>query len=201
MKEQHNPINDVRRKINEVMKKTDERIVVGWRPDLKDRKEGDVWEDANGKQWTVKNGITQSISKLDDAKTPWFCPKCERAMNHKLDFKFWRLRGHCFDCNVKAEMEIRKQGKWKEYEESIMKANYIASLKDTIQELQSLHDTVSSPEVIHADDTNILMVEKWHVDVDQIKEDLMKDIVELKELLRKAEEENIYGSEHPEEPQ
>lgn len=195
------PINDVRRKINEVMKKTDERIVVGWRPELEKRTEGDVWEDANGKQWTVRNGITQSISKLGDAKTPWFCPKCEKSMNHRLDFKFWRIRGHCFDCNIKDEMEIRKQGKWKEYEETLMKANYIASLKDTIQELQSLHDTVSTPEVIHADDKNILMVEKWHVNVDQIKEDLMKDITELKELLRKAEEENIYGSEHPEESQ
>ena len=194
------PINDVRRKINEVMKKTDERIVVGWRPGIEKRNEGDIWEDGNGKQWTVKNGITQSISKLDDAKTPWFCPKCEKAMNHRLDFKFWRIRNHCMDCNIKEETEIRRQGKWKEYEESIMKANYIANLKDTIQELQGLHDAASSPEVIHADDTNILMVEKWHVNVDQIKEDLMKDIIELKELLRKAEEEGIYGSDNPEKP-
>jgi len=199
MKEQHNPINDVRRKINEVMKKTDERIVVGWRPDLQDRKEGDVWEDANGKQWTVKNGIKQSISKMDDAKTPWFCPKCEKSMNHKLDFKFWRLRGHCFDCNIKSEMEIRRQDKWREYEEGIMKANYVASLKDTIQELQGLYDSASAPEVIHADDEKILMIEKWHVNIDQIKEDLMKDITELKELLRKAEEENIYGFQYPKE--
>lgn len=195
------PINDVRRKINEVMKKTNERIVVGWRPGLEDRKEGDVWEDANGKQWTVKNGITQSISKLDDAKIPWFCPKCEQAMNHKLDFKFWRIRGHCMDCNIKEETEIRRQGKWKEYEENIMKANYLASLKDKINELQDYYDTVSNPEVIHADDTNILMIEKWHVDTDQIKADLMKDITELKELLRKAEEEGIYGSPNPEKSQ
>lgn len=192
------PINDVRRKINEVMKKTDERIVVGWRPEAVKRKEGDLWTDADGRQWTVRNGVTQTITKLDDAKTPWFCPKCEKAMNHKLDFKFWRLRNHCFDCNVKEETEIRRQGKWEEYEQQRMKANYVASLKDTIEELQGLHDTVSAPEVIHADDTNILMVEKWHVDVDQIKADLMKDITELKELLRKAEEEGIYGSPHPE---
>lgn len=199
--ENESPINDVRRKLNEVMKQTNERIVVGWRPEMAERKEGDVWEDANGKQWTVRNGITQSISKMDDAKTPWFCPKCEKAMNHKLDFKFWRIRGHCFDCNIQSEMEIRKQGKWEEYEQSIMKANYVASLKGTIEELQGLHDSVSSPEVIHADDTNILMIEKWHVNVDQIKQDLMKDITELKELLRKAEEESIYGSQHPKESQ
>lgn len=195
------PINDVRRKINEVMKKTDERIVVGWRPDFEKRKEGDVWEDANGKQWTVRNGITQSISKLDDAKTPWFCPKCEKSMNHRLDFKFWRLRGHCFDCNIKMESEIRRQGKWKEYEETIMKANYIAELKDRIQELQHYHDSVSVPEIIHSDGEKILMIEKWEVNLDKIREDLVKDITELKELLRKAEEEDTYGLENPIKPE
>lgn len=195
------PINDVRRKINEVMKKTDERIVVGWRPGIEKRTEGDVWEDANGKQWTVKNGVTQSISKLDDAKTPWFCPKCEKSMNHRLDFKFWRLRGHCFDCNIKMESEIRRQGKWKEYEETIMKANYIAELKDRIQELQHYHDSVSVPEIIHSDGEKILMIEKWEVNLDKIREDLVKDITELKELLRKAEEEDTYGLENPIKPE
>ena len=32
-----------------------------------DHKEGDVWEE-NGKQWTIKNGIKMTISKLDLVK-------------------------------------------------------------------------------------------------------------------------------------
>lgn len=195
------PINDVRRKLNEVMKKTDERIVVGWRPDSVKRKEGDKWTDADGREWTVKNGVTQNITKLDGAKTPWFCPKCEKAMNHRLDIKFWRLRGHCFDCNINAEAEIRRQGKWEEYERNLMRANYVAFLKDKIQELQHYYDTASAPEVIHSDGEKILMIEKWHVNIDKLREDLTKDLTELKELLRKAEEEGIYGFENPIEPE
>ena len=58
--------------------------------------------------------------------------------------------------------------------------NYIAGLKDKIAELQHYHDTVSSPEFVHADDEKILMIEKWDVDIEKIKEDLQKDIDGLK---------------------
>jgi hypothetical protein len=187
-----NAVNNVRRKINEVMKNTDEKIVVGWRPEYVKRSEGDVWTDLHDKTWTVKNGITQNVTKLDTAKTPWFCPKCDKVMNHRLDTKFWRIRGHCFDCNIVDEMEIRKQGPsaWKAYEETIMKRNYYADLKDFIQELRDLHRTASSPENILADDEKILMVEKWNVDIDKVKADIMEEIVKHEELLRKFEEEH-----------
>jgi hypothetical protein len=184
----HDAINNVRRKINEVMKKTDERIVVGWRPPTQDSyKEGDIWTDADDRKWTIKNGIRQTITKLDTAKTPWFCPACEKSMSHRLDTKYWTIRGKCMECVIKDETEMRRQGTWKEYEQSKVRANFIAFLKDKIQELTHLHETVSSPEIIHADDEKILMIEKWNVDIDKIKEDLMTDLTELKTMLEKVE--------------
>jgi hypothetical protein len=181
-------INDVRRKINEVMKKTDERIVVGWRPGAEPRRtEGETWVDSEGKQWEMKNGIRIRKTKLDTAKTPWFCPQCNKAMSHRLDTKYWRIRNKCMDCVIKEETEMRRQGTWKAYEEERIKSNYIAFIKDKIQELQHLHDTVSAPEVVHADGERILMIEKWNVDIDKVKEDLAKDIEELKIVLQKVE--------------
>ena len=109
-----NAINNVRRKINEVMKKTDEKIVVGWRPDYVKREEGEEWVDADDKRWTVRNGIIQNITKLDSAKMPWFCPSCEKIMNHRLDTKYWRLRGKCMSCVIVDETKMRAEGKWKE---------------------------------------------------------------------------------------
>lgn len=182
----HEALNNVRRKINEVLTKQDQQIVVGWRPGINEkREEGEVWEALDGTKWTMKNGIKQKVTKLDFAKTPWWCPKCEKAMNHKIDAKFWRIRGHCFDCNVKEEMEIRRQGKWEEYEQKLMLRNYIAELKDKIAELQNYHDTVSAPEIIHADEeaARILMVEKWNVDLDTVKKDLAIEIEKLQKLL------------------
>lgn len=186
----HEALNNVRRKINEVMKKNDEQIVVGWRPGLQEkREEGEVWEALDGTKWTVKNGIKQKVTKLDTAKTPWWCPKCNKSLSHKIDVKFWRLRGHCFDCNIKAEMEIRTQGNWKEYEETLMKKNFIAEMKDTLQQLQHIKDNLSAPEVMHFDDheKKLLMVEKWDVDLDKVRNDLERDITILKKSIAKAE--------------
>jgi hypothetical protein len=108
-------------------------------------------------------------------------------MNHRLDTKYWRIRGKCMDCVVADETEMRRLGKWKEYEQERIRANYIAELKDNIAELRDLHDTVSAPEVVLADDTRILMIEKWHVDIDKVKADIMDDIVYLEEQLAKIE--------------
>jgi hypothetical protein len=193
----HQAINNVRRKINEVMKKTDERIVVGWRPELAEkRNEGDVWEDLDGKKWTIKNGIKQNVTKLDTAKTPWFCPECQKSMSHRLDDKFWNIRGKCFDCIIKEETKLRTEGKWEEYEKRKLQQNYVASLKDHINQLQDYHDTVSSPSFVHADQERILMIEQWNVDIDKIKQDLLKDIEELKIHLSECEAEMIDGKDN-----
>jgi len=182
----NHPINNVRRKINEIMKKTDEKIVVGWKPKSDvPRKEGEVWKDIDGKEWTIKNGIRQSVTKMDDAKMPWFCPECEKVMNHRFDTKFWRIRGKCMDCVVKDETEMRRNGTWKEYEQEKVRANYRSALVDYIEELKDLHRTVKKPEFIHADDKNILMNEVWHVDINKVKEDIASDIEYYEELLVK----------------
>lgn len=187
---EHEALNNVRRKINEIMTKNDERIVVGWRPGLEQkREEGEVWEARDGTKWTIKNGIKQKVTKLDTAKTPWWCPKCNKIMNHKIDDKFWRIRGHCFDCNIKAEMEIRKAGNWKEYEQSLMRANFISEMKDNLQRLESIRDNLSAPEIIHFDEheKRVMMVEKWDIDLNKVRTDLETDIEKLKKAIAKAE--------------
>jgi len=177
-------LNDVRRKVAEKMKKDGDKLIFGWRGEPEPtRKEGDEWVDVNGKKWTIKGGIRQSVTKLDSAKTPYWCPKCSKPMNHRFDIKFWRIRGHCFDCNIKAETELRRQGKWQEFEHKTLLRNYIAKLRDTIAELQDYHDTVTKPEFVNADETKILMIEKWDVDIEKVKSDLRADIANLQKML------------------
>ena len=98
------------------------------------------------------------------------------------------------ECNVKFETELRRQGKWEEYERKIMLRNYIAEVKDKIAEFQHYYDTVSKPEflLMNENEKTVLMMEKWDVNVDKIKEDLMKDINMLKENLRLTIEQ--YGT-------
>lgn len=191
-------LKDVRRKVAEKLNKDEQKLVFGWRGEPQPtRKEGDTWEDAEGKTWTIKNGIRQSVTKQDSAKTPWWCPKCSKPLNHRHDIKFWRIRGHCLDCNIKEEMKIRQQGPeaWRKYEQSVMLRNYIAEVQDKIAELQDYHDTVSKPEFVNADETKILMMERWDVDLDKIKADIQADIAQLQQWLNETIEKYGTGEE------
>jgi hypothetical protein len=180
-------LNNVRKKLAEVVKKEGQKIVVGWTPEQKEAyKEGDVWDDNDGKQWTIKNGIKQSISKLESARMPMFCPFCKKTMSGRINTKFWRLRGKCEDCVLKEEVQIRLSGDWEQYELVGELRNQIAFLQDQIIELISYRDALSQPEIIHADDEKILMVEKWTVDLNKVRKDMNDDIERLDIILDKT---------------
>jgi len=182
---------DVRKKISEVLNKEDSRLVFGYRSEVEpERKEGDVWEDYDGRKWTIKNGIRQNVTKLDGAKTPWWCPKCSGVMNHRFDVKFWRMRGHCYTCHIQEETKLRAEGRWEEVENRRTRLNVISELRDTIDELQHQYENLSAPEIVHADETRILMIEKWDVDLETVKKDMLEEITRLKSLLAGAEKEH-----------
>lgn len=99
----------------------------GYKKISKRYKEGDVWEDG-GKQWTIKNGIKQNITKLDSAKkairTPLRCPKCGGPMKHHLAEKMYKIHGYCFDpCTVEMEASLKKAGLYEQYEKRMMQGN------------------------------------------------------------------------------
>ena len=58
--------------------------------------EGDVWEE-NGRTWTIKDGIKQTVTKLDRIKKltriPLLCPKCSQPTKNPLDKKMYPLHG------------------------------------------------------------------------------------------------------------
>ena len=81
---------DVTRMRNLVKGKNGERTKegVGFTKKQEFYSEGDVWE-ADGRNWTIRDGIRQNITKLDAAKKahvmPLLCPKCTKVMKKKLD--------------------------------------------------------------------------------------------------------------------
>ena len=94
---------DVQRMRNLITGKTGDRTQVqtGYEKNTEDHKEGDVWEE-NGKQWTIKNGVKQTVTKLDKFKKlvvlPICCPKCKKHMKvNDLNKKMYSIHGNCFD--------------------------------------------------------------------------------------------------------
>jgi hypothetical protein len=102
--------------------------------------EGDIWEE-NGKQWTIKNGIKQNITKLDKAKkygiTPLFCPCCNKQMKHRFDNDFYRIHKKCYNCVIEFETDLKRLGLFEEYQKNIHNSdidNFIKDFKIFVEE-------------------------------------------------------------------
>ena len=133
---------DVQRMRNILTGQTGDRtqIQTGWDKNTQTYTEGDVWED-NGKKWTIKNGIKQTVTKLDEIKKlvvlPLSCPNCGKLMKvDDYNKKMWGIHQKCFDCVIKMESEIKRQGKWDEYCANIMNLNKNAELDDLERALE-----------------------------------------------------------------
>jgi hypothetical protein len=109
----------------------------GYKKTIQKYAEGDIWEDG-GRQWTIKNGIKQNITKLDTAKKalriPLRCPNCGGPMKHHLAKKMYKIHGFCFDpCTVEMEANLKKAGLYDKYEERMMQGNMKAFANDVEQ--------------------------------------------------------------------
>ena len=133
---------DVQRMRNILTGQTGDRtqIQTGWDKNTQTYTEGDVWED-NGKKWTIKNGIKQTVTKLDEIKKlvvlPLSCPNCGKLMKvDEYNKKMWAIHQKCFDCVIKMESEIKREGRWDEYCANIMNLNKNAELDDLERALE-----------------------------------------------------------------
>lgn len=104
-------------------------------------KEGDIWEE-NGKQWTIKEGLKQTVSKLSAVRQalrmPLTCPKCGKPLNTALDKKMYPIHGFCFDCVCRMEDDLKKAGLYQEYEKNLVEGNirnFVQELKDRIKHI------------------------------------------------------------------
>lgn len=146
-------------------------------------KEGDVWSEG-GKQWTIKNGIKRTVTKMDEARKkmlmPLTCPECNKPMKSHWDKKFWIINRTCFDCLVWHEHEIRTMGKWEEYERAKVSANAKAFLKDVKEGLQNY----SEQSIDNRHVTEDGRIEKWQgPDKKVIEEYIDKEIKHLETIV------------------
>ena len=69
-----------------------------------------------GKSKKKGDKVSRLSEIMADARMPWFCPKCKKVMKSKADDKMWRLFGHCLECQVEFEHELRTSGKYEDWE-------------------------------------------------------------------------------------
>tara|TARA_E500000318_G_C3435707_1_gene162944 strand:- start:31 stop:600 length:570 start_codon:yes stop_codon:yes gene_type:complete len=130
---------------------------------------------------------------MQSVRMPWFCPKCKKAMKKKLDNKFWRLMGHCFDCQIDYENQLKIEGKFNDWAHSKMLENQKAQLKDLEQSIDDFEKTGGKKEWFNQVGVNNpeLESEKWEMGEKEFEKTISnaRDFIrEKKEVVEKAQQ-------------
>lgn len=164
------------------------------------RKVGDIWEETiNGTVYEIeqkqgfrvkkpKNSITEEIQDYLES-----FPNCKKdcTCNNPtpLDKKMRVIHGMCFDCVVELEHDLRKQGKFEEYEQNRIRNNAEEWLKRAETDVKLLKETYTkSAKFVQDADGN---TETWNAKMtsDEFNEKIQKQFNIFKQnFLNKIEE-------------
>jgi len=178
---------DVQRMRNIIQKDYTAKTVtqVGYTKTQVEHKEGDVWEE-NGKKWTIKDGIKQTITRFDELKKvinlPLTCPVCSKSMkNNPLNKKMWSVHKKCFDCVVSYETELKRQGKFEEYAKSLISGGVKQYIKDLEDALIDFNNEIDDQFVTEQGD-----IETWKgkgINKEELNKEIQEHIQELKDAI------------------
>ena len=158
---------DVNRARNLIMGKTNASTgtQIGYKKEIKDYKEGDIWTEGR-KTWTIKNGIKQTVSKLDKLKKevfmPLSCPCCNKVMKKRLDKPNYRIHKKCHDCVIEFESKLRYTGKYEDYRKKLIAKNSL----NIVDEMESyLLDAINSSNSGYVSEDGV--IERWVGGIDK----------------------------------
>ena len=155
---------------------------IGYKKKIIKHKEGDVWTE-NKKTWTIKNGIKQTISKLDAIKKeifmPLCCPKCSKPMNAQADKPNYRIHKKCLNCVIEFEHKLKCNGEYDNYIKELKAKNSL----DMLDEMESyLLNAVNATNEGYISEQGEL--ERWIGGVN--KEKISKDIIKAAHIKRES---------------
>jgi hypothetical protein len=180
---------DVNRLRNLIQGKTDNssNTQIGYNKKTEDYKEGDIWKE-NRKTWTIKNGIKQTISKLDKIKKevfmPLCCPECSKVMKKRLDKPNYNIHKKCFDCVIDFEHKLKIRGEYDDYIKKLKAKNSL----DIVDEMESyLLDAINTSNSNFVSEDGV--VERWVGGIN--KEEFTKNVKEAVNTRRKHIEKEL----------
>lgn len=167
---------------------------------------GDVWEETDPVSgltyiYEQRDGFrikkTKSTDILQDVRDEIRSfPNCRKDTctclgKHPLDQKMQKLHGMCFDCVIEMEHELRKEGKYEEYEREKIRKNALAWLESAERDVAMLKQayTQASEFVTNSDGEK----ETWtaRMTPEEFEETIQKQFDKFKEnFLKKLNGEN-----------
>ena len=158
---------------------------VGYKKKRVDYKEGDVWVE-NKKTWTIKDGIKQTVSKMDKIKKeifmPLCCPKCSKVMKKRLDKPNYKVHKMCFDCVIDYEHKLRIRGEYDDYIKQLKLKNHLTKIDEMENMFLELANQSNDGFVSEHGE-----IERWKggIDKEKISSDITKAAKEARENIQK----------------
>jgi chaperonin cofactor prefoldin len=167
-------------------------VQVGYDANLENnkRKEGDEWEDSQGRKWVWKNGSKRRVSKRATIINEQRCKCCNMDVRwgNYLDDRVWPKTGYCYDCFIDFQTNLKLIGMFEVYNELQDLKNERSILEDYKKKFEEskkfCEENQGKPVEFLEEDGSF---ERWEgiQDYNKILEDLNKDL----ELLYKRLEE------------
>lgn len=145
------------------------------------RKEGEEWEDSQGRKWVWKNGSKRRVPRKATLINKQVCKQCNADVRwgNYLDDRVWPKTQLCYDCFTKNETRMKMDGTWEYFD----KIRELKNEKSAILDYKKKFDETlnwckqneNKPlEFINEDGS----IEKWENSdgLEKIKEDVTKDL-------------------------
>jgi len=172
------------------------------------REIGDTWEetDLHGNVYIIEQRDGFRIRKTknseifqtvrDELQSFPNCRKdvCTCIGTHHLDQKMRKIHGMCFDCVIEMEHELKKAGKFEEYEQNKIRENAMAWLRDAERDVELLKQTYTQVQQFVSNSDG--QVEHWSEKMtpEEFENTIQKQFEEFKinflEKLNKKEKHN-----------
>ena len=178
---------DVNRMRNLITGKTNAstNTQIGYNKEIKEHKEGDVWTEGR-KTWTIKNGIKQTISKLDTIKKevfmPLCCPNCGKVMKKRLDKPSYKVHKKCHDCVIESEHKLRIKGEYNDYIKKLEAKNSL----DIVDEMESyLLNAINTSNSGYVSEDGV--IERWvgGIDKKEFTKKIKENLESSREIIKK----------------
>lgn len=121
---------------------------------------GDVWEEADpvtgvvyvieqrdgfrirkSKNTDILQSVRDEIRSFPNCRKETCTCAQKNGTLHPLDEKMRKIHGMCFDCTIEMEHELKKEGKYEEYEQNKVRENALAWLASAERDVELLKQT------------------------------------------------------------
>ena len=104
------------------------------------RKEGEEWEDYNGRKWKIQNGQRKQITKVP-ARGIDKCSDCEKLILKGIDQDTYNRMNRCYHCQINFEVDLKSKGKWEDWVKEMEEKRWKIILKEYESEMELYKDS------------------------------------------------------------